>query len=141
MNFNKLSITIGGALLVSTLLSSTAFAEKQKTIDEYINAARPNLHHSCETAWESADEKADPYIAIVNSFVAISFINHDFDVKIIKSASEADQKKLQEVFYDEIGRRCKIRPQSLLAGVVEDSLIYALNKVRPAADKDLEAKD
>ena len=50
------------------------------TIDDYIDAARPYLHHSCETAWAAAGEDEDNYIAMMNSFVAIMFINHSFDM-------------------------------------------------------------
>ena len=105
-------------------------AEEEMTIDEYIDVARPNLHHSCESAWGASGENADKYVEMINDFVAIVFINHDFNIQLIADAPEADQEKLQVLFYDEIGKRCKEDPQKLLAGVVERSLVFAFDEMK-----------
>jgi hypothetical protein len=62
--------------------------------------------------------------------VPVIFINHDFDVEQIEDAPEADQKRLQVLFYDEVGKRCAEDPQRLLAGVVERSLVYAFDEIQ-----------
>lgn len=38
--------------------------------------------------------------------------------------------------YDDLGLRCKERPQRLLAGVVDWSLVRAFDEVVPEADHD-----
>jgi hypothetical protein len=107
-----------------------AFAEEEMTIDDYINAASPNLHNSCESAWAASGEDAEKYVAMINSFVAIIFINHDFNVQRIADAPEEDQEKLKVLFYNEIGKRCAEDPQKLLAGVVERSLVFAFDQMK-----------
>lgn len=106
------------------------FAQAQeKSIDEYLADARPYLHHSCESAWAATGENGEEYVAIINRFVAVIFINHDFDVKRIEEAPKEDQERLQVMFYDEIGRLCAENPQGLLAGIVERSLVYAFDEI------------
>ena len=105
------------------------FAE-EKTIDDYISDAAPFLHHSCESAWDASGQDPEEYVAIINRFVAIVFINHDFDIQRIADAPEADQEQLKVLFYDEIGERCAADSQKLLAGVVENSLVHAFDVMK-----------
>jgi len=126
----------GSIILASSLLAITANAEEQKTVEDYINDAGPYLHLSCELAWQKSGPNDDEYISIINRLVAISFINHDFDVAVVNNAPEADQERLRKIFYDDVGKRCKERPQRLLAGVVDRSLVTAFDKVKPEADHD-----
>jgi len=106
------------------------FGEEEKTIDEYISDATPYLHHSCESAWDASGQDPEEYVAIINRFVAVIFINHDFDIQRIADASEADQEQLKVLFYDEIGERCAADSQKLLAGVVENSLVHAFDVMK-----------
>ena len=118
--------------LAGILLSSYAyslFADQEKTIEQYIEEARPYLHLSCQGAWDASGEDPDEYVAIMNRFVSIAFINHDFDVQRIYEAPQADQDELSVLFYNEIGQRCEENPQRLLAGIVERSLESALIKM------------
>ena len=128
---HKESTRVIGAAVGLWLLTSGAvvFGADEKTVDEYIQAAEPYLHLSCQGAWEASGEDAEKYVAIMNSFVSIAFINHDFDVQRIYDAPEADQAQLREIFYDDIGKGCAEHPQRLLAGIVERSLEYALNEM------------
>ena len=106
------------------------FGEEEKTIDGYISDATPYLHHSCESAWDASGQDPEEYVAIINRFVAVIFINHDFDIQRIADASEADQEQLRVLFYDEIGERCAADSQKLLAGVVENSLVHAFDVMK-----------
>ena len=101
------------------------FGEEEKTIEQYISDATPYLHHSCESAWDASGQDGEKYVEMINRFVAVIFINHDFDIQRIADASEADQEELRVLFYDEIGERCAADSQKLLAGVVENSLVHA----------------
>ena len=108
----------------------TVFGEEEKTIEQYINDAAPYLHHSCESAWDASGQDAEEYVAIINRFVAVVFINHDFDIQRIADAPEAEQEQLKVLFYDEIGERCAADSQKLLAGVVENSLVHAFDVMK-----------
>lgn len=121
-------------VVVLSVYGNPLSAEQEKTIEQYIEESRPYLHLSCEGAWDASGEDPQEYVAIMNRFVSIAFINHDFDVQRIYQAPQADQDELSVIFYNEIGRRCKENPQKLLAGVVETSLEYALNEMKSRAD-------
>ena len=122
--------SVGAACMLLCAYSIPAIGAQEKSIDDYINEARPYLHHSCESAWAASGGDGEQYVGMINSFVAITFINHDFDVKRIEEAPEADQEKLKVIFYDAIGKRCEQDPQKLLAGVVERSLVYAFDEMK-----------
>lgn len=122
--------SIGGTVLLLCTYAIPAAGAEEKTIDDYINAASPYLHHSCESAWAASDANGEEYVGMINKFVAILFINHDFDVKRIDEAPAADQEQLKVIFYNEIGKRCKENPQKLLSGVVERSLVYAFDEMK-----------
>ena len=130
----KFGVSISGICLLLCAYSVPAFAAQEKTIDDYINDARPYLHHSCESAWAASGEDGEKYVGMINRMVAILFINHDFDVKRINEAPAADQEQLRVVFYDEIGKRCEEMPQNLLAGVVEGSLVHAFDEMKRKTD-------
>lgn len=106
------------------------FGEEEKTIEQYISDASPYLHHSCESAWDASGQDGEKYVEMINSFVAVIFINHDFDIQRIADAPEADQEQLRVLFYDEIGERCAADSQKLLAGVVENSLVHAFDVMK-----------
>ena len=123
--------------LTGVLLSAyghSIFAGEEKAIEQYIEEARPYLHLSCQGAWDASGEDPDEYVAIMNRFVSIAFINHDFDMQRIYDAPQSDQDELSVLCYNEIGRRCKENPQRLLAGIVENSLEYALNEMKNKSD-------
>jgi len=130
LKLKRLFCLSGGIAFLFGAYVLSAFGEEEKTVDQYIDAARPYLHLSCQSAWQESGEDAAEYVAIVNRFVPIMFINYDFDVQRIKEAPEADQQKLRVLFYDEVGRRCKEDPRRLLAGVVESSLAFAFDQMK-----------
>jgi hypothetical protein len=133
----KIALTAKICLLYS-LFSIPAIADETTTVDEYISAAQPYLHLSCEGAWEVSGENDEEYINIIHRLIPITFINHDFDVALVQQAPQADQEKLSKLFYDEVGLRCRERPQSLLAGVVDRSVVYAFGEVAPEAETTVE---
>lgn len=129
-NIKRIWVSKAAISLLLCAYGLPVFAEQEKSIDDYIEEARPYLHLSCESAWAASGEDPDEYVAIMNRFVSIAFINHDFNVKRIYDAPQADQHELSVIFYNEIGRRCQETPQKLLAGIVESSLEFALNEMK-----------
>jgi hypothetical protein len=130
------TLLAGSIFLVSSLFAFTANADEQKTVEDYINDARPYLHLSCQLAWLKSGENDEEYINIINRIVAISFINHNFDVALVNNEPEAEQERLRKAFYDDIGKQCSKRQQRLLAGVIDRALVRAFNEVAPEADHD-----
>lgn len=130
--FKKLRSSAWLATLIFLLgaYALPVFGEEEKTIEQYISDAGPYLHHSCESAWDASEQDADEYVAMINRFVAVVFINHDFDIQRIADAPAADQEELRVLFYDEIGERCAADSQKLLAGVVENSLVHAFDVMK-----------
>ena len=122
-------VLIGLAGILLSFYANSVIADEEKTIEQYIEEAQPYLHLSCQGAWDVSGEDPDEYVAIMNRFVSIAFINHDFDVERIYAAPQADQDELSVLFYNEIGQRCQENPQRLLAGIVERSLESALKKM------------
>src|SRR5210317_1093734 len=117
LKFKKIWVLIGMTGMLLSVYGHSLLAGQEKTIEQYIEEAQPYLHLSCQGAWDASGEDPDEYVAIMNRFVAIAFINHDFDVERIYAAPQADQDELSVLFYDEIGRRCEENPQRLLAGI------------------------
>lgn len=126
----RLSVWIATLIFLLSGYALPVFGEEEKTIEQYISDATPYLHHSCESAWDASGQDAEEYVAIINRFVAVIFINHDFDIQRIADAPEADQEQLRVLFYDEIGERCAADSQKLLAGVVENSLVHAFDVMK-----------
>ena len=129
LHIKKSWVLIGLSGVLLSVSANSVFADEEKTIEQYIEEARPYLHLSCQGAWDAAGEDPDEYVAIMNRFVSIAFINHDFDVERIYAAPQADQDELSVLFYNEIGERCEKNPQRLLSGIVERSLESALIKM------------
>ena len=123
---------VWGAMIIFLLCAYAlpVFGDQEKTIEGYISDATPYLHHSCQSAWEATGENPEEYVAIINRFVSVIFINHDFDIQRIADAPAADQEQLRVLFYDEIGERCAADSQKLLAGVVENSLVHAFDVMK-----------
>ena len=83
MQIKKSWVLTGLAGLLLSSFTCSLFAGEEKTIEQYVEEARPYLHLSCQGAWDASGEDPDEYVAIMNRFVSIAFINHDFDVERI----------------------------------------------------------
>lgn len=127
---NKSSLWLAAVVFLLGAYALPVLGEEEKTIEQYISDATPYLHHSCESAWDASEQDADEYVTMINRFVAVVFINHDFDIQRIADAPAADQEELRVLFYDEIGERCAADSQKLLAGVVENSLVHAFDVMK-----------
>ena len=114
-------------LLVPGLGVAGEDEEGYLTAEEYIEAARPYLHLSCANAWAEVEEDEDAYLAIIDKLTAIGFLNHDLDVEQLGSLPEDELLMVQTDFYRGIGKKCRMNPNNLLSGIVEESLLEAFN--------------
>ena len=122
-------LALGALCVVFTSLLPTASAEEARTADWYLDQARPHLHHSCQSAWDSVMQDQDQFIELVGTISAVSFYNHDFNIERLTGLPEEKQTELQREFYEEIGELCRQNNQSLLAGVIDYALTGAIAKV------------
>ena len=107
-------------------------ADETRTVEWYLERARPHLHHSCQSAWDAVERDTDRFVELVGIVSAVSFYNHDFDIGRLTALSEAKQDELQREFYEEIGELCRQNNQSLFAGVVDHALTGAIAKIAAA---------
>ena len=107
----------------------TASADETRTVEWYLDQARPHLHHSCQSAWDMVEQDQDQFIEMIGTISAVSFYNHDFNIERLTALPEDKQDELQREFYEEIGEMCREDNQSLLAGVVDTALTGAIAKI------------
>ena len=134
-----LSITVMFLVATAPMVVGAAESDKEYlTAEEYVQAAQPYLHLSCEGAWNQANQEADVYIDIINTVSAISFLNHELDIEEVYKQPEGEVEALRVGFYNEIGRLCGQNPHRLLAGVVERALMDSFMNIAPDAVDDFE---
>ena len=112
-------------LLVPAIGVAGETEKEHLTAEEYIEAARPYLHLSCANAWAEVEEDQDAYLAIIDKMTAIGFLNHDLDVEELGELPEDKLLMVQTDFYTGIGKKCRMNPNNLLSGVVEEALLEA----------------
>ena len=133
MNLNKHKTAFAHLLIAGCVAmvsaQQTAVADESRTVEWYLDQARPHLHHSCQSAWDMVMEDQDQFIDLVGTISAVSFYNHDFNIGRLTALPEDKQTLLQREFYEEIGELCRQNGASLLAGVVDTALTSAIAKV------------
>lgn len=133
MKLNKLKLAVvlalGALYVVSVPSLQTASADEARTVEWYLDQARPLLHHSCQSGWDAVEQDQDQFIELVGTISAVSFYNHDFNIERLTTLPEDKQTVLQREFYEEIGELCRQNGESLLAGVVDTALTGAIAKV------------
>lgn len=119
-------------LLLPGLAVADEPSEGYLTPEQYIEQARPYLHMSCESAWQSVDADAEAYVDIVNKLAPIGFINHGFDIAKLQALPAEELQALKVEYYNEIGSLCRENPKNLLAGVVEQAQVDAFARLDAA---------
>ena len=112
------------------MLPAFAMLEVDQSAEDYVKDAKPYLHHSCASAWESVDGDGEEYLDIISKMAGLILYNHEYDMERFNTLTEEEGKKLTKLYYDRIGELCKENGDALLAGVVEQSLIYSMTRVR-----------
>ena len=112
-------------LLVPAMGVAGEDEEEYLTAEQYIELARPYLHLSCATAWAEVEEDQDAFLAIINKMTTIGFLNHDLDVEELVELPKETLLMVQTDFYTGIGKKCRLNPNNLLSGVVEEALLEA----------------
>ena len=121
--------TLFAAVTLLLLIPAMGVAEEAEdeylTAKEYIELARPYLHLSCANAWAEVEEDQDAFLAIIDKMTTIGFLNHDLDVEALGELPEDTLLMVQTDFYRGIGKKCRMNPNNLLSGVVEEALLEA----------------
>ena len=120
---------LGTLCFALVLTQQTTSADETRTVEWYLDQARPHLHHSCQSAWDMVEQDQDQFIEMIGTISAVSFYNHDFNIERLTALPEDKQDELQREFYEEIGEMCREDYKSLLAGVVDTALTGAIAKI------------
>ena len=112
------------ALGLPFALAGSAFADEaaQKLID----GALPLMHHSCESVVEETGGNHERIDEVVRALTAVSVYNRGI---VITDYAKTDAEKdvLREKFIVAVKKGCKSDPQALLAGVIDDAVVFALS--------------
>ena len=113
---------IAGALMLM-LACYSAVAKDKKAID-YIDAAKPYLHLSCQALVDDFGKDEKKMAEIVELMVAVSVINREIDLTKLLN-TESDKTEFGQFLEKALKEQCKDDVQSLLMGNVDRAIVYA----------------
>jgi len=87
-------------------------------IQEVIDSAMPNMHHSCASILETYADDEEAINAIVREMAFVSLYNREIDVLAV-APDAAESGALREEFVEELEDACDDDPGMLLAGAVD----------------------
>ncbi|MGI9513121.1 MAG: hypothetical protein ACR2OL_09495 [Anderseniella sp.] len=121
---NKTWISITAAIGFSCALTGTAGADE--AAEKMVDDALQYMYHSCNSVVDEA-ENDNAYIdKVIRALTAVSLYNHEIDIS--KYAKTDDEKTaLHDKFVEAIAKKCKSDKEALLAGVIDDAVVYALS--------------
>jgi hypothetical protein len=112
-------------IAVAVLAVSTApFAQQNEevlTIDDYVEMARPNMHHSCRSAWEAVEGDETALLEMIGPMIAISLYNRDVDL-VALAESRGGAEPLRAEFYEVLKDAFVSDHDALLAGVIDHAV-------------------
>lgn len=109
------------ALASILVVSFSGVAQADEEMDQVIDAARPFMHHSCESVIEIFGEDQETVAEIVRLMAMVSLYNRQIDVMAVVP-DEDDQEMLKIEFVEELEDACDDDPGRLLAGAVDDAV-------------------
>jgi hypothetical protein len=120
----KFWIALTAVPLLLFALAAPAMADPaaEKLVDE----ALPLMYHSCKSVVEEGNGDVEYIEKVVRALVAVSLYNHEIDIsKHVKT--EAEKTALRDKFVEALGKECKRDKEALLAGAIDDAVVYALS--------------
>jgi hypothetical protein len=103
------------------VVAFSGVAQADEEMDQIIDAARPFMHHSCESVIEVFGEDQETVAEIVRLMAMVSLYNRQIDVMAVVP-DEDDQEMLKSEFVEELEDACDDDPGRLLAGAVDDAV-------------------
>ena len=84
------------------------------------------MHHSCESVVEETAGNHERIDEVVRALTAVSVYNRGI---VITDYAKTDAEKdvLREKFIVAVKKGCKADPKALLAGVIDDAVVFALS--------------
>jgi len=117
-----IALTAVPLLLIALAAPAMADAAAEKLVDD----ALPLMYHSCKSVVEETKGDAAEIETVVRALVAVSLYNHEIDIsKHVKT--EAEKTALRDKFVEALGKECKRDKEALLAGAIDDAVIFALS--------------
>ena len=117
-----IALTAVPLLLIALAAPAMADAAAEKLVDD----ALPLMYHSCKSVVDETKGDAAEIEKVVSALVAVSLYNHEIDIsKHVKT--EAEKTALRDKFVEALGKECKRDKEALLAGAIDDAVIFALS--------------
>ena len=117
-----IALTAVPLLLFALAAPAMADAAAEKLVDD----ALPLMYHSCKSVVDETKGDAAEIEKVVRALVAVSLYNHEIDIsKHVKT--EAEKTALRDKFVEALGKECKKDNEALLAGAIDDAVIFALS--------------
>ncbi len=105
-------------------LAGPVFADE--AAEKLVDDALPLMYHSCKSVVDEADGDNAYIDKVVRALTAVSLYNHEIDIS--KYAKTEDEKTaLRDRFVEAIKKECEADSEALLAGVIDDAVVYALS--------------
>ena len=120
----KIWISIVAGLGFHCALAGQAFADE--AAEKLVDDAMAYMYHSCTSVVEEANGDNAYIEKVVRALTAVSLYNHEIDIS--KYATTEDEKTaLRDKFIEMITKECEADKEALLAGVIDDAVVYALS--------------
>ncbi|MEM9049307.1 MAG: hypothetical protein AAGC92_11375 [Pseudomonadota bacterium] len=120
-------IARAGLALAAALLCAPVFAQAEKTIAQYYAEAGPVLHHSCQSLVLAHQGDEEALLEDIARLVAVSVINRGINMTD-PNRTEAEAAEIRAEFFDELGDRCRLDENALIAGVI-DGIVADLARI------------
>ena len=104
----------------------TGAASADDAAEKYIDDALQYLYHSCESVIEEAEGDESYIDTVVRALVAVSLYNHEIDITDYATTDE-QKDALKTRFIEALASGCEEDNDALLAGVIDDSVRFALS--------------
>ncbi|MEL6234866.1 MAG: hypothetical protein AAFR46_10700 [Pseudomonadota bacterium] len=113
--------------LASAMQGGPLLAQDEKTIAQHYAEAGPVLHHSCQSLVLAHQGNEEGLLEDIARLVAVSVINRGIDMTNPNRSAE-EEAEIRAEFFDELGDRCRLDENALIAGVI-DGIVADLARI------------
>ncbi len=120
----KIWISLVAGLGFQFALAGSALADE--AAEKLVDDALPFMYHSCQSVVDESDGDNAFIEKVVRALTAVTLYNHE--IVISEYAKTEDEiSALRDRFVEALGKECEADPEALLAGVIDDAVVYALS--------------
>lgn len=120
----KIIPAVAGVALASSILTGQVKADE--AAERMIDDALPHMYHTCESLVRIAGDDEDMMVDVLGKITSVSIYMRGINIEDY-DLSEEQSETLSTVFLQSVSDSCAADPSSLLAGVVDNAVMAALN--------------